>query len=131
MLKADGAWVACVGPNFAPEIPPISTLYDVIASMHWEQGWQSIHDGPISFRKHVYPTFRRTALMEWVSAAAHLQEAWLDTGNFASEDYIARLADPSAENAALRQAVFAKFRNPDNLGDEAYKEEHLKIPLMT
>ncbi|EDP63893.1 hypothetical protein BAL199_14697 [alpha proteobacterium BAL199] len=131
VLKADGAWVACVGPNFAPEIPPISTLYDVIASMHWEQGWQSIPDGPISFRKHVYPTFRRTALMEWVSAAAHLQEAWLDTGNFASEDYIARLADPSAENAALRQAVFAKFRNPDNLGDEAYKEEHLKIPLMT
>ncbi|WP_211228968.1 CTQ-dependent glycine oxidase GoxA [Thalassobaculum salexigens] len=130
-LQADGAWVACVGPNFAPEIPPISTLYDVIASLNWEQGWEEIPEGPISFRKHVYPTFRRAALMEWVSAAANLREAWLDIGDLGSEAFIAKLADPRPENAPLRLAVFDAFRNPDNLGDDAYKDEHLKIPLMT
>ena len=43
-LQADGAWVACAGPNFAPEIPPSSTLYDVIASLNWERGWEEIPD---------------------------------------------------------------------------------------
>jgi hypothetical protein len=131
VLEADGAWVACVGPNFAPEIPPISSLYDVVASMNWEQGWEAAPAGPISFRKYVYPTFRRTALMQWVSAASNLREAWIDLGDLESEEYLAKLADPSAANADFRHKVLGLFRDPHNLGDDAYKEEHLKIPLMT
>ncbi|MEL7115879.1 MAG: LodA/GoxA family CTQ-dependent oxidase, partial [Pseudomonadota bacterium] len=34
LFEAEPAWVACVGPNFAPEIPPITTLYDVIEDMN-------------------------------------------------------------------------------------------------
>lgn len=130
VLEAEGAWVACVGPNFAPEIPPISTLYDVIGSMNWEAGWAEAPQGPLSFRRYIYPTFRRLALMEWVSAAAHLRQGWLEVGDFSSPAYLARLADPGEENRAFRQDVFSKFRNPHNLGPEAYLEEHLKIPLM-
>lgn len=131
VLRADGAWIACVGPNFAPEIPPISTLYDVIASMHWEQGWTALPDTPVSFRQHVYPTFRRAALMQWVSAAANLRAAWLDIGDLDSAAYLARLADPGPENRAFREQVFALFRNPYDLGHDAYKDQHYKIPLMT
>lgn len=130
VLEADGAWVACVGPDFAPEIPAISTLYDVIESMNWEQKWSEAPASPLSFRQHVYPTFYRLALMEWVSAAANMRQGWLDIGDFSSEAYLAQLADPSEANRPFRQKVFESFRNPYNLGPNAFKDEHLKMPMM-
>lgn len=130
VLDADGAWIACVGPDFAPEIPAISTLYDVIENMNWEQSWTELPATPLSFRQHIYPTFRRLALMEWVSAAANLRQGWLDIGDFSSEAYLAQLADPSDANQAFRQKVFTAFRNPYNMGPNAFREEHLKMPMM-
>lgn len=129
-FEAEGAWIACVGPNFAPEIPPISTLYDVVEDMNWKEGWSAPDSAPLSFRQHIYPTFRRVALMEWVSAAANLRQGWLGLGDFASEDYLTRLADASEANRAFRQEVFSAFRNPHNRGERAFIDEHLKIPLM-
>ncbi|MTI46055.1 hypothetical protein JM93_00299 [Roseibium hamelinense] len=130
VLTADGSWVACVGPNFAPEIPPISSLYDVIASMHWQQGWIPEPDKPLSFRRDIYPTFRRTALMEWVSTAANLRKGWLDIGDFSDPEYLKKLADPSDANLEFRQSVFKNFRDPSDLSPTAFIDQHLKIPLM-
>ncbi|WP_198154865.1 CTQ-dependent glycine oxidase GoxA [Oceanibaculum pacificum] len=128
--EAASAWVASVGPNFAPEIPPVTTLYDVIEDLNVAEGWSPRPATPLSFRKYIYPTFRRLALMEWVASSANLQAGWLDIGDFSDPAYIARLADPSPANRALRAHVFSKFRNPNNHGDEAYKEERLKLPYM-
>lgn len=130
VLTADGSWVACVGPNFAPEIPPISTMYDVIDSMNWEQGWVPDPQRPLSFRRDIYPTFRRAALMEWVSAAANLRKGWLNIGDFSDPEYLKRLSDPSDANAEFRQTVFANFRDPSDLTPTAFIDQHLKIPLM-
>jgi hypothetical protein len=130
VLDADHAWIANVGPNFAPDIPPISTLYDVIEDLNVSEGWSAAPALPLSFAKHIYPTFRRLALMEWVAAAANLRQGWLNVGNFADPAYLARLADPSAANAAFRRSVFEKFRNPHNTGPDAFKEEQLKMPYM-
>ncbi len=130
VLQADHAWVASVGPNFAPEIPPISTLYDVVADLNVAEGWAPAPAAPISFRRDIYPTFRRLALMEWVAAAANLRQGWLNVGDFADPAYLARLRDPSPANRAFRQSVFEKFRNPDNDGPDAYETERLKMPYM-
>lgn len=130
VLQADGAWIACVGPNFAPEIPPVTTLYDVISDLNWRQGWAPAPELPLSFRRHIYPTFRRLALMEWVSTAANLRQGWLDIGDFSDPAYLARLADPAEGNRAFRQSVFEKFRNPYNMDPDAWREEHLKLPMM-
>ncbi|MEQ9334439.1 CTQ-dependent glycine oxidase GoxA [Thalassobaculum sp.] len=127
---ADHAWVASVGPNFAPEIPPISTLYDVIADLNVAEGWTAAPSVPISFRRDIYPTFRRLALMEWVAAEGNLRQGWLNVGDFADPAYIARLRDPSPANRAFRQSVFEKFRDPDNNAPDAYKTERLKMPYM-
>ncbi len=129
-LTAEPAWVACVGPNFAPEIPPITTLWDTIENLNVEQGWSEPPARPLSFRRHVYPTFRRVALMEWLTNAANLRRGWIDVGDFSDPAFVARLADPSEANRAFREKVFAAFRDPENLGPEAYKEERLKIPYM-
>ncbi|UUX48372.1 CTQ-dependent glycine oxidase GoxA [Nisaea acidiphila] len=129
-FEADPAWVACVGPNFAPDIPPISTMYDVISNLNVEERWAEAPEAPISFRKYIYPTFRRAALMEWLTDAANLRQGWLGEADFSDPAFIARLADPSEGNRAFRLSVFEKFRNPYNTTPDAFKEERLKIPYM-
>ena len=129
-LNADPAWVASVGPNFAPEIPPITSLYDVVADLNVREGWTQAPASPLSFRKHIYPVFRRLALTEWVTAEANLRRGWLDVGDFADADYLQRLADPSPGNAEFRRKVFSKFRNPNNKGPQAYLQEQDKMPYM-
>ena len=129
-LTAEHAWVACVGPDFAPEIPAITTLYDVIEDLNTAQGWRPAPTLPLSFRAHIYPTLRRLALMQWVSGAAHLRQGWIDVGDFSDPAYLAQLADPSPANAGLRRSVFEAFRNPHNTGPEAFREEALKLPYM-
>jgi len=129
-FEADPAWVACVGPNFAPDIPPIATMYDVVSNLNVEEGWVEPPEAPISFRKYIYPTFRRVALMVWLTDAANLRQGWLDTGDFSDPAFIAKLADPGESNKAFRLSVFEKFRNPYNTKPDAFKEERLKIPYM-
>jgi len=130
VMEADTAWVACIGPNFAPEIPPVSTLYDVVADMNVAEGWTPQVEGPISFRKYIYPIFRRLGLMEWVSSAANLRQGWLDIGDFSDPEYIKKIADPRTSNLAFRKDVFSKFRNPHNKSATAYLDERLKMPMM-
>ena len=130
VLTADTAWIATVGPDFAPDIPPITTLYDVIDDLNVTQGWSAPPVLPLSFRAHIYPTFRRLALMAWVSTAANLQQGWLDVGDFGNPDYLTRLADAGSGNAAFRRSVFEAFRNPRETGPEAFKEQQLKLPYM-
>jgi hypothetical protein len=129
-LKAEPSWVACVGPNFAPEIPPITTMYDVVENMNVDMKWSNRPDGPLSFRKYIYPTLRRVAQMEWLTDAARLRMGWMDIGDFGDPRFVEKLADPSSANSALRKKVFDQFRNPHNMSPDAYKEERLKIPYM-
>ncbi|WP_205756185.1 CTQ-dependent glycine oxidase GoxA [Labrenzia sp. 011] len=128
-LAADPSWVASVGPNFAPEIPPITTLYDVIQNLNVSEGWTPPPASPLSFRRDIYPTFRRAALMDWLANAARHRSGWLDV-DFSAPGFAEKLADPSPENEAFRRKIFSLFRNPENTGPEAYKEERLKIPYM-
>ncbi|WP_425468380.1 CTQ-dependent glycine oxidase GoxA [Phaeobacter marinintestinus] len=130
VFEAEPSWVACVGPNFAPEIPPITTLYDVIQDMNVEHGWTQPPELPLSFMTYIYPTFRRVALMAWVTQAANLRQGWMAIGDLRDPDYVAQLADPDPGNAEFRQQIFALFRDPYNLSDTAYLEERLKIPYM-
>lgn len=129
VLSAEPSWVACVGPNFAPEIPPITTLHDVIENLNVDQGWSPPPSLPLSYVRDIYPTFRRVALMDWVTNAARLRVGWLNV-DFNDPEFVRKLADPSPENEPFRQEVFDLFRNPDKTGPDAFKEERLKIPYM-
>src|SRR5690606_4366585 len=76
------------------------------------------------------PTFRRLALTEWVTSEAYLRRGWMDVGDFSDPAFIKRLADASPGNAAFRQSIFQKFRNPRNQSDTAYLDERLTLPYM-
>ena len=130
--EADAAWVACVGPNFAPEIAPISTMYDVVYDMNVNLGWQTAPETP-SFTKHIYPTFQRLGLMQWLSDAANLREAWMGTYyDFADPALIEQLSKHA--NAALRASVFEQIRPPFQYSGDTeadyYIDQQLKVPYM-
>ncbi len=112
VMDAENAWIACCGPDFAPEIPPFISLYDVMTDVNIAAGWTAPAKRPLSFRKDIYPLFHRIALMEWVAAAANLQRRWLDIGSFDAPETLAKLRDPSPANKAFRQTVFEAFRDP-------------------
>ncbi len=109
--EVENAWVACCGPDFSPEIPPIISIYDAIYDVQVEAGMITPPD-QVSFRRDVYPFFQRLGLMVWVANAANLRRGWIDVGNFNDPDYIAKLADASDDNKAFRTKLFKKIRGP-------------------
>lgn len=112
-IKADSAWIACTGPNFAPEIPPLVTLKDVIENLNVQKGWES-EPQIVSFRKDIYPILRRLDLMKWVAQAALLRSGWADLGPLSDSAYLQKLASRSSKFKNLRQSIFLKIRKPVN-----------------
>jgi hypothetical protein len=119
-MEVENGWVACCGPDFAPDIPPFISLYDVLSDVNIEAGWAKPPASPLSFTKYIYPFFQRMALMKWVASAANLQQAWIKTGDFSDPAYIAQLANPGPENKAFRKEVLAKFRDPHSNDIQQY-----------
>lgn len=137
-IKVEPAWVACCGPDFAPEVPPFITMYDVVRDVMVngkKQPLETKPTGKLSFREEILPFFRRLGLMEWTSAAANLREGWIETKSFLNDAFIEQLADPSPVNKELRDKVFSQFRSPEDY--KSYEEEKnyndnikYKIPYM-
>ena len=94
--------MTCCGPNFAPEIDPFISLYDVVRDV-MVNGKKFAGKKPlapklpkeISFLNEVYPLFHRLGLMEWIAAASQLRQGWIDVKSFLSETYMEKLADNS------------------------------------
>ena len=113
-IKAESAWVASAGPNFAPEIPPIVTIYDLIQGINYKQGWET-KPKTVSFRKDIYPILRRLDMMRWVSEAALLRQGWSDLGPLNDETYLKQLASSSTLASNTRRSIFEKIRKPAKL----------------
>lgn len=120
-IQADSAWVACTGPNFAPEIPPLVTLKDVIENLNVQKGWER-KPQIVSFRKDIYPILRRLDLMKWVAQAALLRSAWADLGPLSDSAYLQKLANKSSKFKNLRQSIFSKIRKPVNSGQRSTQQ---------
>ncbi len=137
-LDVEPSWIACCGPDFAPEVPPFITMHDVVRDVMINGKKKPLEKKPVgklSFKEEIYPFFKRLGLLEWTSAAANLREGWINTSDFLNEDFIKQLADPSSVNQALRTKVFSQFRSPDDYKfydkESDYDEKiKYKIPFM-
>jgi hypothetical protein len=87
------AWVLVGPPDFAPEIPGVVTIYDIML----ELGVRHLGvppPAPVSFTEHVFPLLRRTRALQWVNEDPNWESI--------SDDWPA-LADPSPARQALRR----------------------------
>ncbi len=119
-MSAMHGWVACCGPNFAPEIPAFITLHDTIRDVMIRKRLEEMPK-KLSFRRDIYPLFQRLGLMEWVASSASLRQGWIRVGDFNDPRYIARLADSAPENKPFRDYTFRQFRDPGSEEVQQYK----------
>ena len=101
------AWVASAPPDYAPQIQPISTLYDLIVGA----GSQPDEFNPeISL---VFPLLYRFYRMQWVNASDFLAPSFRETiDKLTAEGKFHCLYSNSPECAPVRQEIFDMFRNP-------------------
>lgn len=112
-LPVDPAWVVVAPPNYAPALSAdCCSLYDVVAQTMMDLDWIT-PPAQVSFLSDVFPIFERLADLQWVNQGMLDRYGWDSPEEFMSVEYLARLADPSPENAAFRQSLFARFRKPD------------------
>ncbi len=113
VMTAENGWIASCGPDFAPDIHPFVTLYDVLTDVAIDAGWAKPPIPPLSFRKYIYPFFRALALMDWLAVAQNLSAGWIGI-DFGDPGFLARLADSSPGNKPFRESIFALFRDPNS-----------------
>ena len=101
------AWVIVAPPKFAPHLQNIVTLYEVMG----EAAGLEPPD-KLSFTRDIYPIFDRIASYPWVNAIALRGHGPLKRGNFHDKSIITQLADNSDTNAAYRESVLMRIRNP-------------------
>ncbi len=103
------AWIASAPPDYAPQINPISSLYDLVTGA--APGELQTDKG--SVLSMVLPLFFKFYQMQWVNLSDFLAPSFKEIidklihhGNFEM------LYTPGAESQAVREHIFKQFRNP-------------------
>jgi len=101
------AWVVTAPPDYAPQIQPISTLYDIICGTGTNKYVPEF--------SLVFPLLYRLYRMQWVNLGDFLAPSFrevidklIDEGKF---KYLFQ-KHPKGEAYAVREKVFSLFRNP-------------------
>lgn len=114
-IDALPSWVLVAPPDYAPGIPPIVTMYDVLTDLAVKRGVL----GPpqtVVFDRHIRPILERAVAHQWVNRSARLGfddmsggHASAGPGDFISK--MAQLGDPTVPNGD-RERIFRFLRDP-------------------
>ena len=103
------AWIATAPPDYAPQINPISSLFDLVTGADPDK----LKTDEASCLSMVLPLFFKFYQMQWVNLGDFLAPSFKEKidkltadGNF---DF---LYTPGDESKATREAIFQMFRNP-------------------
>jgi hypothetical protein len=109
-IEVEPAWVIVGPPNYAPGIPCIVTLYDLVYEVATQKGL--LMPDQVSFTDHIYPLLERFCKLQWVNEGFYLEYGWGAPNHFLDEKTLEKLSSNSADNYTLRQSLFNLFRNP-------------------
>jgi len=99
------AWVATAPPDYAPQIQPISTMYDMISGASADE-FQSEFS-------LVFPMLYRLYRMQWVNLGDFLSPSFKETiDKITGEGKFKYLYQKAPEASAVREEIFKLFRNP-------------------
>jgi L-lysine epsilon oxidase C-terminal domain len=101
------AWIATAPPDYAPQIQPIATMYDMITGA-------ASDSFQLDFSL-VFPFMYRLYRMQWVNLGDFLAPSFRETiDKLTSEGKLKYLfqKEPAAEAAAVREKIFDLFRDP-------------------
>ena len=98
------AWIATAPPDYAPQIQPLSSMYDLICGTANDQ-----YKTDFSL---VFPVFLRLYRMQWVNVGDFLNPSFREVIDRLSEDEFVQLGDNGDAAAAMRDKIFKLFRDP-------------------
>lgn len=114
-----GAWVVIGPPDFAPDVTPIVTLYDIMADR------VGIGVPPaISFIQDVLPLLQRAASYHWVNRA--LEARWKKVRDGLASN-LAALADPSDAADPVRLEMFEAVQKARELRELRFTTSQMEI----
>lgn len=98
------AWVASAPPDYAPQIQPISTMYDLICGAANETSKTDF--------SLVFPVLYRLYRMQWVNVSDFLAPSFKEVIDKLSTEDFKSLYNNSTEAQPVREKIFNLFRNP-------------------
>jgi len=103
------AWVVVAPPNYAPQRKSVRTMWDLMRDVAIKAGMLAAPARP-SFTEDILPIFQRLNGLQWVNAG--FAAGWGFGGAFdvSSPRAVAKLADRSLANQALRHTIANQFR---------------------
>lgn len=130
------AWVIVAPPDYAPNVPSIVTLYDIVENtlQQWlltpsAESNRTPHKVPtppkVSFTGDIHPIFDRLVRHQWVNYAFFVEYGWGSPTHLALDALMRRLADTSERQREFRNLWFSRFRNPAYAMPEPHAIPHL------
>ncbi|WP_064968073.1 LodA/GoxA family CTQ-dependent oxidase [Tenacibaculum ovolyticum] len=98
------AWIATAPPDYAPQIQPISTMYDLICG--------TANEGYSTDFSLIFPVLYRLYRMQWVNASDFLAPSFREIIDQLSAIEFKSLFNNSLEAQPIREKIFNLFRNP-------------------
>jgi len=111
-LTVDPAWVVVAPPNYAPMRKSVRTMWDLMRDVAIQAGKLQAPNRP-SFQDDIRPIFERLAGLQWVNEGFAAYFGWRAPNDLVTDEWLARLSNPGAEEAATRQIIANQFRRPD------------------
>lgn len=113
------SWIIVTPPKFAPQLLPITSLYDVMEEVAITQHHTLQPKANISFKEDIYPLLYRLINYRWVNTISLRGHGPRKPGDFLAE--LATLARKSEQAKSRRQYILSRVRDPnfDLKSDEA------------
>ncbi|MFT6200129.1 MAG: hypothetical protein ACJAQ2_001908 [Vicingaceae bacterium] len=103
------AWVASAPPDYAPQINPISSLYDLVTGADPSE----LKTNESSCLSMILPLFFKFYQMQWVNLSDFLAPSFKEAiDKITAKGNFKFLYENKEEGKTTRQAIFSLFRNP-------------------
>lgn len=117
------AWVICSVPRYVPGLNYFTNLHDVALNAARPSGGD---DPAPSFMRDIFPMLINVSRLQWVSAKGAEGHGLSKPGFFLASDKLKYLADddsdPNSVAYKMRQSVFARMRDPNELPVRPYNK---------
>ncbi|MCF2910609.1 LodA/GoxA family CTQ-dependent oxidase [Pseudoalteromonas sp. DL2-H2.2] len=117
-LQVDPAWVVCAPPDYAPMQKSVRTMWDLMRSVAVNAGMLTRPARP-SFKHDILPIFERMTDLQWVNAGFAAGFGFKAPFNYTSEEWKAKLGNPSPAYKELRRTLSNNFRRYGQPGAQA------------
>nr|CAG8466834.1 12191_t:CDS:10 [Entrophospora candida] len=110
--KESKSWVLVAPPKYAPGIPNLVSLYQVIKET---QGLIPMNASNVEYYRDIRPIFDTIHKNSWVNLMAFNGHGLNSKGYFLRPELEKRLKDNTEQEEGLRKSIFSRVRKPDGI----------------